>query len=110
MAKMRVYELAKELKIENRDLIRQLIELGFDVRNHMSSLSPEEVQAVRDKYRAERSEVVEEKRVTTRVIRRRRKKLEAEEEGEVEGEEEAEAAEEQPEEAVEVAEVAEAAP
>ncbi|MBU1452486.1 MAG: translation initiation factor IF-2 [Proteobacteria bacterium] len=76
MAKMRVYELAKELKIDNRDLIRQLIEMGLDVRNHMSALSPEETQMVRDKLKAERSEVVEEKRVTTQVIRRRRKKVE----------------------------------
>lgn len=77
MAKMRVYELAKELKIDNRDLIRQLIEMGLDVRNHMSALSPEEAQTLRDKLKAERNEVVEEKRVTTQVIRRRRKKVEA---------------------------------
>jgi translation initiation factor IF-2 len=76
MAKMRVYELAKELKMENRDLIQQLVEFGLDVRNHMSTLTPEEAQVVRDKLRAERSEVVEEKRITKRVIRRRRKKVE----------------------------------
>ncbi|MBU4565176.1 MAG: translation initiation factor IF-2 [Desulfarculus sp.] len=85
MAKMRVYELAKELKIDNRDLIRQLIEMGLDVRNHMSALSPEDAQIVRDKLKAERSEVVEEKRVTTRVIRRRRKKVETAEDAASEG-------------------------
>jgi len=114
MAKMRVYELAKELKIENRDLIRQLIELNFDVRNHMSTLSPEEVQAVREKFKAERSEVVEEKRVTTRVIRRRRKKVEAGAEEEVEAgaeeEVEAEAGEEAVEEVIEEAAEAQAEP
>lgn len=75
MAKMRVYELAKELKVDNKELVRLLVEMDLDVRNHMSTLTPDEVQAVRDKYKAERSEVVEEKRVTKRVIRRRRKKI-----------------------------------
>jgi translation initiation factor IF-2 len=68
-----VYELAKELKVDNKDLLRQLSEMGLDVRNHMSVISPEEAQVVRERLRAERSDVVEEKRVTTRVIRRRRK-------------------------------------
>jgi translation initiation factor IF-2 len=80
MAKMRVYELAKELKLENRELIRQMVEMGMDVRNHMSTLTPEEAQTVRDKFKAERSEVVEEKRVSTKVIRRRRKKVKPESE------------------------------
>ncbi|MCA1905063.1 MAG: translation initiation factor IF-2 [Desulfarculus sp.] len=79
MAKLRVYELAKELKLDNKDLVRQLIELGLDVRNHMSVISPEEAQVVRDRLKEERSEVVEEKRVTTQVIRRRRRQVESEE-------------------------------
>ena len=111
MAKMRVYELAKELKIDNKDLVRQLIELGFDVRNHMSTITPEEAQAVRDRTKESRSEVVEEKRVTKTVIRRRRKKVDAEAEAEAAPpeEEKAEAppeAEEAPEVAVEEAEAA----
>jgi len=94
MAKMRVYELAKELKVDNKDLVRQLIEMGFDVRNHMSTISPEEAQAVRDRTKESRSEVVEEKRVTRTVIRRRRKRVEPEPGEELEGyEEEAEGAE-----------------
>ncbi|CAO0820113.1 translation initiation factor IF-2 [Desulfarculales bacterium] len=78
MAKLRVYELAKELKVDNKDLLRQLVEMGLNVRNHMSVISPEEAQVVRERLRAERSDVVEEKRVTTRVIRRRRKTVEEE--------------------------------
>lgn len=78
MAKMRVYELAKELKIDNKELVRQLIDLGLDVRNHMSTLTPEEADMVREKVLSTRSEVVQEKRVSTRVIRRRRRKLKPE--------------------------------
>ncbi len=111
MAKMRVYELAKELKVDNKDLVRQLIEMGYDVRNHMSTLTPEEAQAVRDKLKESRSEVVEEKRVTKTVIRRRRKKVKPEPEPEAAAPE-AEAAEPQPAEAAEAApaEAAEGAP
>ncbi len=47
MAKMRVYELAKELKIDAKDLIRQLIDLNVDVNNHMSTLEEEDIEAVR---------------------------------------------------------------
>ncbi len=79
MAKLRVYELAKELKLDNKELVRQLVDMGLDVRNHMSVLSPEEAQVVRERLRVSRSEVVEEMRVTTRVIRRRRRPTEAEE-------------------------------
>jgi translation initiation factor IF-2 len=109
MAKMRVYELAKELKIDNKELVRQLIEFGYDVRNHMSTLTPEEAQEVREKTKESRSEVVEEKRVTKTVIRRRRKKVDAEAEEAQSEKEEAEAAPEAEEKREPVAEEAQAA-
>ena len=97
MAKMRVYELGRELKLDNKDLVRRLIDMGFEVRNHMSVITEEQAQEVRDQLEASPSEVVEEKRITTRVIRRRRKKVEPEPEQEateaVEAEAEAKAKE-----------------
>lgn len=86
MAKMRVYELGRELKLDNKDLVRRLIDMGFEVRNHMSVITEEQAQEVRDQLEAAPSEVVEEKRITTRVIRRRRKKVEPEPEPEPEPE------------------------
>jgi len=77
MAKMRVYELAKELKIDNKELVRHLVDMGLDVRNHMSVLSSEETKIVRERLRFSRAEMVEEMRVTTRVIRRRRRPMES---------------------------------
>jgi translation initiation factor IF-2 len=114
MAKMRVYELAKELKVDNKELVRQLIEMGLDVRNHMSTITPEEAQSVRDRNKESRSEVVEEKRVTRTVIRRRRKKVEADSGTEQPAEEKeaeapAEAGQAQEEEAVAAAGAPEAA-
>ena len=47
MAKIRVYQLAKELSVENAELIDKLKSLGFEVKNHMSTLSEGEVDRVR---------------------------------------------------------------
>ncbi|MEM9493397.1 MAG: translation initiation factor IF-2 N-terminal domain-containing protein, partial [Myxococcota bacterium] len=35
---MRVYELARELKLPNKELISRIRQLGLEVNNHMSSL------------------------------------------------------------------------
>ncbi|OQA29314.1 MAG: Translation initiation factor IF-2 [Verrucomicrobia bacterium ADurb.Bin345] len=44
---MRVHELAKELTLSSKDLLDKLHALGMDVKNHMSTLTPEQVQQVR---------------------------------------------------------------
>ena len=48
MAKLRVYELAKELDIPNTDLLERIDSLGIQIKGHMSSLDEEQVQLVRD--------------------------------------------------------------
>ncbi len=93
---MRVLELAKELRMDNKDLLRQLLEMGVDVRNHMSNLDPEVVEKVRGTVSSDRPDVVEEKRVTTKVIRRRRKKT-AQTSDDGEAVDDAESAAEEPE-------------
>ena len=51
MAKTRVYELAKELKVTNKDLIDTMARLGIYTRSHMSVLENGEVIKVRNHYR-----------------------------------------------------------
>jgi translation initiation factor IF-2 len=46
---MRVYELAKQLGMENRDLIPELKRLGIAVASHSSALEPEAVQKALEK-------------------------------------------------------------
>ena len=41
---MRVYELAKQLGMENRDLIPELKRMGISVASHSSALEEESVQ------------------------------------------------------------------
>lgn len=80
MAKMRVFELAKEFGIEAKELVPKLQELGFKVVNQMSGLSEGEVARAQIELKglATKGKVVE-KRVGSAVIRRR-KKVEEEEE------------------------------
>ena len=43
MIKVRVYEVARELGLDNRELVSKIASLGIQVRNHMSALEPAEV-------------------------------------------------------------------
>ena len=45
---MRVHELAKELDQSSKDTIEELLELGFEVKGHMSVLTDEDVAQVRE--------------------------------------------------------------
>ncbi len=73
MAKIRVYQLAKELGVGNADLVSKLKELGFEVKNHMSTLSEGEVDRVRSEYSQKQEVKVDEVRIKPGIIRRRRK-------------------------------------
>ncbi|MEM6292956.1 MAG: translation initiation factor IF-2 [Myxococcota bacterium] len=47
MAKVRVYELARELNEDNRSLEKVIRNLGIPIKNYMSTLTPEEASRVR---------------------------------------------------------------
>jgi translation initiation factor IF-2 len=74
MSKVRVYEVARELGVENRDLIHRIATLGIQVRNHMSVLDPVEVDRIRRSLGKDRSEAMVEERIRPTVVRRKRRK------------------------------------
>jgi len=76
MTKMRVYELAKELEMENKVLVDAIREMNIEVKSHSSSLSEEEVALIKGHLSGTKSLVVEEQRIKSTVIRRRRKIVE----------------------------------
>jgi translation initiation factor IF-2 len=76
MAKIRVYQLAKELSVENAELIDKLKSFGFEVKNHMSTLSEGEVDRVRSDYTKTEEVKVDEIRIKPGIIRRRKKAAE----------------------------------
>src|SRR5688572_11886002 len=54
-AKMRVYEIAKEVGIPNKDLIAKIRALGLEVNNHMSSLDADDVARIKRSLEKEKS-------------------------------------------------------
>jgi translation initiation factor IF-2 len=78
MTRLRVHELAKELNMNNKDLIDRLFKLGVQVKNHMSTLTDSAVDKIRQQFTEAKTEKVEEKRIARGVIRRRKKTAEEE--------------------------------
>ena len=50
MAKVRVFELAKELDMPSKDLVTLLNELGVKAKNHMSAIDENAARYVMRKY------------------------------------------------------------
>ena len=73
MAKVRVYELAKELNMDSKELVEKLKAGGISIKNYMSTLDEQAVVKAREVALGVVSEVVEEKRIKPTVIRRRKK-------------------------------------
>jgi len=60
VAKVRVYELARELGVESKDLLDRVHELGIEAKTASSSLEETDADLVRLAYAEERAPVVEE--------------------------------------------------
>jgi translation initiation factor IF-2 len=73
MAKVRVYELAKELNMDSKELVEKLKAGGIPIKNYMSTLDEQAVAKAREVAFGVVSEVIEEKRIRPTVIRRRKK-------------------------------------
>ncbi len=74
MAKIRVYELARDLNMTNKVLLSNIKKNGIKVKSHMSSLDDDTVKRIKASLLGKTGEKrFEEKRVKTTVIRRRKK-------------------------------------
>ncbi|SEL95683.1 bacterial translation initiation factor 2 (bIF-2) [Syntrophus gentianae] len=80
MSKKRVYELARELGIDNKELISRLEKLGITVKSHSGTLEDNEVDRVTKEFHARGSKEMVEERIKTTVIRRRAVPVSQEEE------------------------------
>ena len=76
MAKIRVYELARDLNMTNKVLIDKMSQIGIAVKSHMSSLEDDAIVQVKEALFGKTAEQVEETRIKPTVIRRRRKVVE----------------------------------
>ncbi|HEY2513665.1 MAG TPA: translation initiation factor IF-2 N-terminal domain-containing protein, partial [Polyangiaceae bacterium] len=74
MSKVRVYEVAKQLNLDPKQVVLLFQQVGInDVRNHMSSVEPEQVERVKRHLEKQKTHDVVEERVRSdgRVIKRR---------------------------------------
>src|ERR1700733_15611180 len=74
-AKMRVYEIAKEVGIPNKDLITKIRALGLEVNNHMSSLDADDVARIKRSLEKEKQSVAQPQqtqRLSSGTVLRRR--------------------------------------
>jgi translation initiation factor IF-2 len=73
MAKIRLYELARDLNMTNKVLLGKLQDLDFPVKSHMSSLDEGTVTTIKERLLDLKPEGVEVTRVKPGIIRRRKK-------------------------------------
>jgi len=66
--KMRVYELAEELKIPAKELIGFLNKEGIKVKNHMSTLDKDTIELIKEVIDAEKEKKAKEKKKQLKVI------------------------------------------
>ena len=50
MGKMKLYELAKELNLASKELLKKVKELGIEVKSHLSSLEDSDVEKIRKTF------------------------------------------------------------
>jgi hypothetical protein len=47
MAKIRIHELAKKLNMNSKDLVARLRQMGYSVKNHMSTIDEKEIAKIK---------------------------------------------------------------
>jgi translation initiation factor IF-2 len=80
MAKIRVYELARDLNMTNQALLDKIRSMNIDVKSHISSLDDDTVKKIKAGIQGQVAipEDVEETRVKPTIIRRRKVVVQAE--------------------------------
>ncbi|MGA8179629.1 MAG: translation initiation factor IF-2 [Desulfobacterales bacterium] len=73
MAKIRIYELARDLNMTNKMLLDKLQDMDIEAKSHMSSLDDDTVDTIKRNLRGSPAKEIEETRIKPTLIRRRRK-------------------------------------
>ncbi len=76
MAKIRVYELAKDLKMTNKALLSKMKELKIEVKSHMSSLQDSDISKIKKKCLGKAKKKKRDVEIKPSVIRRRKQTTE----------------------------------
>ena len=81
---MKVYELAKELGMQSKELVEKLIDLKYDIKNHMSILEEADIDKIRKQLKVGKepkkdNAKKEKKPIAPVIIRREITRIETEE-------------------------------
>jgi translation initiation factor IF-2 len=64
LSKVRIYELAKELEVTNKELISVLMEeFGVEAKNHMSVIDEEDADLIKELYEEQKKEAADKKEI-----------------------------------------------
>ena len=69
MGKIKIHEIAKKIGVNSKEVLEKAIELGMEVKTHMSSVTEEEAKKIEAKFSGAKKEV-KEKKETPVIIRR----------------------------------------
>ena len=50
MSKIKIHEVAKKIGVNSKEVLEKALELGLDVKNHMSSIEEEEAKKIESKF------------------------------------------------------------
>ena len=64
MGKIKLYDLAKELNLTSKELLKIAGEMGIEVKSHLSSLEDDQVEKIRNKFSTKGNEVKKEKKIS----------------------------------------------
>ncbi|MBW2575147.1 MAG: translation initiation factor IF-2 [Deltaproteobacteria bacterium] len=78
MAKIRIYELARDLNVTNKTLLEKIRNMDINVKSHMSSIDDETVIMIKKNLIGSPKKEVDEKRIKPTIIRRRKKRVQQE--------------------------------
>lgn len=87
MTKVRVYELAKELKITSKELIEKVADLNLDINSHMSTVEKEEADLIKELLKTESDSEINNSKNTSNVEKEDKDMEEKNENGVIEIEE-----------------------
>jgi len=69
LGKIKIHEIAKKLGVNSKEVLEKAIELGMEVKSHMSSIEEEDAKKIESKFSGVKKEV-KEKKETPVIIRR----------------------------------------
>jgi len=71
LGKVKIHEIAKKIGVNSKEVLEKAIELGMEVKSHMSSIEEEEAKKIESKFSGVKKEKeVKEKKETPVIIRR----------------------------------------